>query len=407
MEVAQASDFPATLVANTTYIVRGTITLSTPISVTNSGCAIIGLDRNKDKLIWDGAAATTAITITNVDFDLAGIGLSSNNTGSTIISADNYNASGYNSGRLKVLTITNCQFRNCYDIAFIEGFDLVDISNTLFWYIQAPNFGIKFLNTSKIEITSCEFIRWFDETTIPTPSGYATCPMIEILPNGGGSGLGAVNVNSSIFHPQQTQDGIKIDATSTTGFGTISSNTFVTVGLTTGLVANFSYDTQTSYIIQANQGISNGNAYATMVLNSNSVYLDNSVTNPIIFKTASTVGGGGFTTPISFPISQRTINTVADGSITYNSKIDANFIVIVTATVQQSGNGTITMRLRNNGVAITSSIGATEIKSGVADLLSFSVIGQATQGDIFDVEVESSGAADVLVSDFSLNGYQF
>ena len=144
-----------------------------------------------------------------------------------------------------------------------------------------------------------------------------------------------------------------------------------------------------------------------MNLGANLVYLDNTATNPLVLKGANTVGGGGFTSAITFPISQRTINSITDASITYNSKITSNFIVIVTATVQQAGNGIITMRLRNNGTPITSSIGTTEIRTGIADTLTFSIIGQATLSDVFDVEVESSGAADVLVSDFTLNGYQF
>ena len=65
------------------------------------------------------------------------------------------------------------------------------------------------------------------------------------------------------------------------------------------------------------------------------------------------------------------------------------------------------MRLRNNGTAITTTVGTTEIRQGIADTLTFSVIGQAVLGDVFDVEVESSGGVDVLVSEFVLNGYQF
>jgi hypothetical protein len=134
------------------------------------------------------------------------------------------------------------------------------IENTLFWYIKAPTVGVRYLNTSKIEITSCEFIRWFDETTLPTPGGWSTAAMFEIQPNGAGVGIGAVNIAASLFHPQQTQDGIKIDNSSTTGFGTISANTFVNVGLTTGVVGNFDYDIQNTYILQGNQGLENGNA---------------------------------------------------------------------------------------------------------------------------------------------------
>ena len=404
VEVSQASDLPATLAADTTYIIRGTITLTSPITVTNSGCSIIGFDRNRDKLIWDGLTGTTMLTITDVDFDLENLCISSNNTGSVLIEADDYNAGSYNDGRLKVFTITNCQFRNCFDIASFDGWDLIDISNTLFWYCEAPNFGVKFINTSKIEISSCEFIRWFRESEIPTPVNYATCPMIELV--NGTSNFGAVNINGSVIHPQQTQDGIKIDPASTTGFGLISSNVVVPNGLTTGLVTNFDYNVQNSYVIQANQTIPNGNAYANMSLTGNAVYLDNSVTNPILLADASTVGGGGFTTPITFPISQRVITTASTGNIEYHSKIDATFFVTIYATVQMAGNGNITLRLVQNTVAITSSIGVAEIKAGVAETITFSILGIATQGDDFQVQVESSTGADVLVSELSLNGYQ-
>lgn len=267
VEVSQASDLPATLAANTTYFVRGSVSFNTAITVTNSGCAIVGGDRNKDKLIWTGLTGTTAITVTDVDFELANLCLSSTNTGSILIEADNYLLGAFNNGRSKVLSIFDCQFRNCFDIATIEGFDLVDISNTLFWYVQAPNFGIKFISTSKVEISSCEFIRWFDETTIPTPSGFATCPMVEIT-----GGLGAINISGNILHPQLTQDGIKVDPASTVGAGaTISANTFVSANLGPGVLffpdpaaGGYSNTEVLKYDVSINQGLPDSKSYMMM-----------------------------------------------------------------------------------------------------------------------------------------------
>jgi hypothetical protein len=140
---------------------------------------------------------------------MSGIRVSGTRATGSIISATNINAGAYNAGRLKVLTFLNCQFRGTYDVMDIKGFDLVDINNCLFFYIKALNFGLRFEDTSKIEITSCELIRWFDESTIPTPSGWATCSMIELLPNNLAS-FGAVNINGCVVHPQQTQNGIKL-----------------------------------------------------------------------------------------------------------------------------------------------------------------------------------------------------
>ena len=415
-EVSVESDFGTvvggviTLAANTIYFIRGIVLCTNRLSIVNEGTALKGWNRDDDGLKYTGAnGAGDFITITDVNCDISNLKFSSTNSTAldVILRGSNFSYGAYNDGRLKVLTITNCQFRDCYDVLHIEGFDLADFSQTLVWYVKATGMGCHFKNVSKLQISSCEFVRWFDETTIPTPSGYATTPLVELIANGLGNGFGAINFSGNIFHPQQAQFGIRISDLATIGFGTISSNTGIDVGLTTGAVTEIDYDIQNSTIIQANQKIANGNSYATMALSANLVLLDNSVTNPLVLKAANTVGGGGFTNPITFPISQRTTNIVADGSITYNSKINANFVVIVTATVEQAGNGVITMRLRNNGTAITSSIGTIEIKSGAANSLSFSIIGQANLGDVFDVEVESSGGTDVLVSEFTLNGYQF
>tara|TARA_R110000868_G_scaffold184980_6_gene426763 strand:+ start:3412 stop:5142 length:1731 start_codon:yes stop_codon:yes gene_type:complete len=415
-EVSQESDFGVaslgiiTLEPNTIYFIRGIVLCTNRLSIVNEGIALKGWNRDDDGLKYTGAnGAGDFITVTDVNCDISNLKFSSTNSTASdvILRGSNFSYGAYNDGRLKVLTITNCQFRDCYDVLHIEGFDLADFSQTLIWYVKATGIGCNFKNVSKLQISSCEFVRWFDEATIPTPSGYATASLVELLANGAGNGFGAINFSGNIFHPTQTQFGIRISDLATIGFGTISSNTGIDVGLTTGAVTEIDYDIQNSIVIQGNQKIANGNSYATMALGANLVLLNNSVTNPLVLKAANTVGGGGFTNPITFPISQRTTNIVADGSITYNSKINANFIVIVTATVSQSGNGVITMRLRNNGTAITTTVGTTEIRSGIADTLTFSVIGQAVLGDVFDVEVESSGGTDVLVSEFVLNGYQF
>ena len=294
VEVAQASDLPTTLVANTTYLIRGEITITSNITCNVEGVEFIGYDRNSDHIIWGGTGAF--LTITDVNFGINGVRFSATNVNSSILRADNIDGAAYNAGRLKVLTILNCQFRGTYDIMDIKGFDLVDINNTLFFYIKATNFGLRFEDTSKIEITSCELIRWFDETTIPTPSGWATCSMIELLPNNIAS-FGAVNINGCVVHPQQTQNGIEIAAGSTTGFGTISSNAFVNVGLTTGEVflpqvsslPDYSATQSLGYDVFANQGILNSTSGTVMTLTGNTTNTVLSAGVPAIINTNGSV----------------------------------------------------------------------------------------------------------------------
>ena len=415
VEVSQASDLPATLVANTTYIIRGTISTNTPISVTNQGCSIIGLDRNKDKLVWTGLTGTTMLTITDVDFDLEGVWLSSTITGSVLIEADNYNGAGYNSGRSKVLTITNCQFRNCFDVASIEGFDLVDISNTLFFYVEAPNFGIKFLNTSKIEITSCELIRWFDETSIPTPSGYSTASMIEILANGGGSGVGAVNISGCVIHPQQTQNGININGGSTTSFGTIAANTFVIAGLTGGRIflANgqstatgaYSETEALTYDVFSNQGLPNSSAYgnfhigAVTGFDTNTAAIVSTWVQVAYPSTPAASNEQRFT--FTSPTVPRVGGTAQGGLLTYDGT--KTIFVTITCTVVYNdtggGNNAFEFGIAKNKVTPTftpevSSVLALLIGGGAYNAATLVYTDTITTGDNFQLVVQNISSGD-------------
>ena len=409
VEVSQESDFGTpsvgviTLTANTTYFVRGNVAITNELLV-SSGNAIVGFNRDIDKLTYSGS--TNLITVVDNDFSMRNIGLCATNATGKLLDATNITVAAPNFyGRTKVLELQNLKVEDTTNVFTIRGFELVDLSNCLFWFISDGTIGCQFQSNRHLEISSCEFYNWYNRAT---PANLDFYRQIEILANSpAAAGNGVININSSICHPETVQEGLYVNASSTTGFGTISSNTFTDTNLTTGFVLVLDYNVQNTYIIQANQGITNGNSFASMNLTGNLVYLDNSTTNPIVLADANTVGGGGFTSPIAFPFSQRTINVVADGSIEYNRTLTSNFIVIVTATVQQSGNGVITARLRNNGTAITSSVGTTEIRQGIADTLSFSVLGQAVLGSVFDIEIESSGAADVLVSNLTLNGYNF
>ena len=419
VEVSQESDFGTpdgsnniTLVTNTTYFIRGTVTCVHKLVINTEGIVLLGWDRDKDELNHTGTGGDF-ITVSDVNFEIANLKLSSTNSAAAevVLRATNFNYGAYNDGRLKILTIINCQFRNCFDVHYIEGFDLVDIQQSLFWYIKSTTIGCQFRNISKLQISSCEYVRWFDESTIPTPSGYATTSMVEILSNGSGNGNGAVNISGCILHPQQTQNGIDISATSTTGFGTISGNTFINIGLTTGLVSILDYDIQNSYIIQANQGLINANSKGTLSIVGNLNDLNTGTTNPQVLNEANV--GGSFTNTPTFPVVNRVITSVSNCSFTYNNKNNGNFFVSITGTVEMSGDGFIACRVRSNGTAIPFAIGYPEIRQGRAQNFSFSVIGSAVVGDVFDVEFESfntsgvSNPNDILVREFVLNGYQF
>jgi len=426
VEVSQESDFGTaigsiiTLTTNTTYFVRGIVDCSNRLLANTEGISVVGWDRDKDGLNYTGSGGDF-ITVTDVNFEMLNLKLSSGNAvaGEVVLRASNFDyvSGAYNDGRLKVLTLINLQFRGCYDVHHIEGFDLVDMQNCLFWYIQATGIGCHFKNCSKLQITSCEYVRWFRESSIlgtppVTPGGWATASMIELLANGAGNGFGAVNISGCIVHPQQEQNGIAISPTSTTGFGTIASNTFIGGPFTTGKVSLFDYNVQNTYIIQANQGLINGNAKGTLSIVGNLNDLDTGTTNPQVLAEAN-IDTASFTNSPTFPFPVRVTTSVPNCSFTYNNKNNGNFFVVITGTVEMSGDGFIACRVRSGGIPITYSIGYPEIRQGRAQNFSFSVIGSAVIGDVFDVEFESfntSGVStpnDILVREFVLNGYQF
>jgi hypothetical protein len=396
--VNQASDLPATLAANTTYVVVGEVTTSQQVTVTNDNTSIIGFDRDKDGLVYTGTG--NFITVTDVNFAMDRVKISTP-TGN-VMSASNISVlSPPTYGRNKVLTITNCQFRNCLNGLEVSGFDLVDISNSIFQYFTGAG-GNTFASVSKLEITSCEMIRWYDEATQTT---YSTGFMIDLL-SVGAAPFGAVNINSSIIHPQQTQNGINIRSGSITNVGTISSNAFVSSGLTTGVVfspvafglPNYSDATTETYDVFANQGILNSTSGTVMTLlgNTTSTALGGGDPNPNVINTG---GGAVQQAGVRYTVS-------AAGRATYTGSKQAYVSIHASLSFTKQGGGTddYTFYIYKNGSLLNGS--GTDIVSGGA-----TANGQLTmvygtlmnQNDYIEIYVENvTNTNNMLVKDFQI-----
>ncbi len=445
VEVTQESDFGTVsggninLAGDTTYLVRGEVTCSNTLTANGDGIAIIGLNRNLDKLVYTGTG--NFINITDYDFTLRDVWLSATTTGSLLISATNVTGAGFNDGRTKVFEVFNCQFRNCFNVWDINGFDLVDISNSLFFYIQAPTIGLRFRDTSKIEFSSCEMIRWYDETNNAlatwdigiaysigdkvfysgsfyealtnnigqqpdispadwSATGYARCPMIELQANNLAS-FGAVNINGCIIHPQQRQDGIDIDPSSTTGFGTISSNAFINTGLTTGEVflpevsglPDYSQTATYTYDVFANQGILNSVSGAVMTV------VGNTTNTALTANTPAVVNTGGLAT-------QQTgvrYTTTAAGRNTYDGTKQVYVSLHASVSYEKQGGGSdpYTFYFYKNGVLLSGS--ATEVETDATGALSLVYGTLMSQNDYIELYVENTNSNDdMLVKDLQL-----
>ena len=467
-EVSQESDFGGevggviTLAGNTTYFIRGEVNCTNRLSIINEGTSIVGYNRDEDSLNFTGLSSVTDfITVTEQSIEIANIKLSStNNTGGTVLlRAVNYNQPDYNAGRDKVLTIINCQFRNCFDVWFIEGFDLVDIQNTLVWYIKATTIGCQFKNVSKLQLSSCEYVRWFDETNIanslgawdavtsyslgdivtegPTfyraltnnvnrqPSttlgvdwevtGYSTASMIELLDNAGGPGFGAVNINGGIVHPQQTQVGIDIDTSSTTGFGTISSNAFINVGLTTGkvflpeipvqLLPDYSQTATYKFDVFANQGILNSTSGAVSTLSANATATTLPIA-PVAYTDINTGAAAATQAAVRF-------TATTSGIVTYDGTKQIYCSIHASLSLDSGGNDdTYTVGLfKDSGAGYALLPGSeVEVQFDSSGSLTLNVgtvpINYGTlfnNGDAVKMQIKSTGAsAAITVKDYQL-----
>ena len=409
VEVSQESDFGTavagtiTLAANTIYFVRGEVTMNSNLVCNVEGVEIVGTDRNTDHLIWNGTGAL--LTVNDVNFGINQVRFSSNNINTSILDATNINAGLFNAGRLKVLTIFNCQFRGTYDVIDIKGFDLIDINNCLFFYIKATNFGLRFEDTSKIQLSSCELIRWFDETTIPTPGGWSTVSMIELKANNIAS-FGAVNINGCIVHPQQTQNGIDINTASTTGFGTISSNAFINLGLTTGkvflpeipvlLLPDYSQTSTLNYDIFANQGLLNSTSGSVMTVSNNTTDTVLTAGVPTVINT----GGNALQQAgVRF-----TVTTGGRSTYIGNKQKFVSIHASIAYQKQGGGSADYVFYIYKNGVLLAGSsvdvIAGTATSDGTA-AINYGVLMELN--DYLEIYVENPGNNDdILIKDLQL-----
>jgi hypothetical protein len=402
-EVIQESDLGTTLAANTTYVIRGKVTVTNSIAVTNVGVEVVGLNRETDEIEWAGTGNLFFVRDTN--FTMANLKLSSSAAGNNILSGLNVQGSGYNNERNKVLTLTNCQFRGTYDVMDIDGFDLVDISQCLFFYVKATNWGLRFRDTSKLQITSSEFIRWFDETALPAPvpADFATVSMIEFRANGVGPGFGAVNINGCIIHPQETQNGIDIATGSTTAFGTISSNAFVNAGLTTGKVflpevsglPDYSSTETLGYDVFANQGVLNSTSGIIWTMLGN-----NGQTNTTPAGTAVIMAVNGASAVKAVQGSVRYDLNLATGRATYTGKKQVYVSIHASLTyVKQGGGGAdlYTFEFYKNGTLLPGSGTSADAPTADPQSLTMTYGVLMEQNDYIEIYITNDTATDPML----------
>jgi len=410
VEVESESDFPTpvgtqiTLAENTTYLIKGVVDVGNTLFVSGSGIGLHGVDNTRDTLRY--TSSSTFLTVVDSDFSIQNLKFSATNTSSLLISGSDYTSGSFNQGRDKFFEVINCQFRNCGNVIDFKGYDLVDFNNVIFTYIQAPTIGVRFQDTSKVEISSCEFIRWYDETSNPSPSGYSTAPMIQFRDTGSeGAGFGAVNINGCIIHPQVQQDGVRIDTGSTTGFGTISSNAFVTTNLTTGSIfyptnvqglPDYSLTSTKKYDVFANQGILNSTSGVVMTVTGNTAETSIAATNTPVIINAS--GSATNRASVRFEVSgsgRATYTGTKQVYVSTHASIDYE-------KVSGGGSDVLTFYVYKNGGLLSGSgnqVASTTTKGALS--LNYGTL--MNENDYIELYVENtSNTNNVIVSNYQL-----
>ena len=400
VEVTDSTHLPSTLAANTTYVIRGLITTANSINVTNDGSKIIGLDRTKDIIQYTGTG--TFCRVTDVDFTMQNVGINTTSTGK-ILDADNYTAgvSANNYGRTKVLQIFGCEFRGCYNIMTVTGFELVDLNNTLCWYTTGT-IGFQFKDVRHLEISSCEMYNWFDEATGTT---YSTASMIELLANGADNvGFAVVNINSSIVHPEQTQNGLDINSASTTSFGTIASNTFIDAGLTTGELflpvvsglPDYSQTYTSTFDVMTNQGLLNSTSGVVMTMLGNRNITNLTANTPAIV----TVGTGSEAPTLQSGV-RYTVSSAGRATYTGTKQVFVSMHASVSYEKQGAGTDPYSFYFYKNGSQLAGSETQVEANAIGSINLVYGVL--MTPNDYIELYVENTSSNDdIIVLDFQV-----
>jgi hypothetical protein len=197
---------------------------------------------------------------------------------------------------------------------------------------------------------------------------------------------GAINISGNLIHPKQTQDGINL-GTITPTEAVISSNTFISVGLTTGQLINYTAGDINNYpslIVSDNSGVKNQKALLSASSQNNTTYTATVVNTfvPVDFGSTFVVGNDDRFSP--------TLNAF-EFKYDANQPISCLVSVSVSADQDTKGDDTIVFALEQNSVNASEyqvSIAANDIKS-----FTFTTVLTLVKNDVlrFVVKNETAG----------------
>jgi len=405
------NQMPSSYLAGYTYIFVGSRTTATTQNITVD-CKIMGLGKDVSFINYTGT--TTLFNITDVNVEIQDLTITSSQNDGLPINATNFSLGAFNNGREKILNMKGVQIRNSKRGCQFFGFDLIDLNNCLFTYIEsgftgAPQAFIQFTATSKVQLSSCELLRFYQEASNPTPANFYNGDMVGFRNDPVSLvGIGAVNVTGCLLHPQQNQNGLFFDPTLTILENTVSSNTFIDINLNTPTyqvvqINNLAGGAGEKSVIEGNSIVPNLRSQVTYVLSAtNTTPTDLSVNNPNVLNT------GG----LAIGLVTQFANLTSAGLITYLKKRSANFIITASANLEVVAGGAgqqVGLGLRVNGVDVPLAYSYITLDSaGTAPKqCTLNFTGLANQNDTFELTIfNASGNNNVIASYVNFAGIE-
>lgn len=368
--VKSESDFPNPI-SSGIYIICDFVQLSNPLLI-NGDCTFFGLSRNRSGLIFNVPIASLGYCIVNVDYNVSFQNLIITNQ------SNQYDLLFcQNTAKDKIMTYNNVYFYNCKNttVMNVSGFDLLDMLNCLFMYNYPSNHNLLLDGVSKVQITSCEFLRQQNQVN----SVFSNAPMISL-----NNTMGALNITSCLFHPQDSQHGIDIQNSYSSIQSLISSNTFIDVGLFTGSLIHYNetIDLYPSLIVANNNGIENEKSILEGSSNNNTTY------TATVLNTYVPVDFGSSFNVLN--INRFTQTTGFEFKYTASQTIKVLVNVNLSCDHSTGGTDTILFGLFVNGV-LANNI-QTDISSGSLKTFGFNTIVSLVQNSVLEFRVQNTTA---------------
>jgi hypothetical protein len=385
---------PNFFVGETTYIFVGSRNTANSYTLPDN-VKIMGIGKNNSTINFNGGG--TLFSSVDNNLAVADITLTSSNNSGKLFDLSNV-------AQDKTVYMKDLQIRNTKNGMTVDGYDLIDLNNCIFTYFETGSpspVGVSLSNNSKVQVTSCEFLRWFQEGGTPATTAF-TGNMLEF-----NTQVNAYNINGCFFHPQYDQNGIDLSAVVATLEGTITSNTFIDINLNTGggfQVLNIPTAVAENAVVEANSIVPNSRAQLTYVLsgvNASDTVLSGG-SNPNIVNT------GGLAIPLTSQFSSLT----GGGLATYLKKRSANFLITASANLEVVAGGVgqrVGLGLRVNSVDIPNAYSYVTLDSAGTQpkQCTLNFTGLASLNDTFELTLfNATGNNDVLVRDVNFAGIE-